>query len=98
MELVEKELLKEAELLRTEGLTADELRRAKAKIIGQKKIARADLGHLAMTSALDELYGVGWRRSELDDAKYETVTLEQIQTVAQKYLKPETAVVAVVRP
>ena len=98
VELVEKELLKEAELLRTEGLTADELRRAKAKIIGQKKIARADLGHLAMTSALDELYGVGWRRSELDDAKYETVTLEQIQTVAQKYLKPETAVVAVVRP
>ena len=49
---VEKELLKEAELLRTEGLTAEELKRAKAKIIGQKKIARADLGNLASTSAL----------------------------------------------
>ena len=47
--LVEKELLKEAELLRTEGLTAEELKRAKAKIIGQKKIARQDLGHLAST-------------------------------------------------
>jgi zinc protease len=34
---VEMELLKEAELLRTEGLTAEELKRAKAKIIGQKK-------------------------------------------------------------
>jgi len=97
-ELVEKELLKEAELLRTAGLTAEELKRAKAKIIGQKKIARADLGHLAMTSALDELYGLGWQRSELDDAKYEAVTLEQIKAVAQKYLKPETAVVAVVKP
>ena len=98
MELVEKELFKEAELLRTEGLTAEELKRAKAKIIGQKKISRADLGHLAMTSALDELYGLGWQRSETDDAKYEAVTLEQIKTVAQKYLKPETAVVAVVKP
>ena len=36
-ELVEKEFLEEAELLRTEGLTAEELKRAKAKIIGQKK-------------------------------------------------------------
>ncbi|MEI6078693.1 MAG: pitrilysin family protein, partial [Verrucomicrobiota bacterium] len=43
---VEAELLKEAELLRTGGVTAEELKRAKAKIIGQKKIARADLGNL----------------------------------------------------
>ena len=57
---VETELLKEAEFLRTEGLTAEELKRAKAKIVGQKKISRADLGNLASTSALDELYGLGW--------------------------------------
>jgi len=97
-EQVEKELLKEAELLRTEGLTADELRRAKAKIIGGKKISRADLGHLASTSALDELYGLGYQRSEADDAKYEAVTLEQIKAVAQKYLKPESTVIAIIRP
>jgi zinc protease len=98
VELVEKELLNEAELLRTEGLTEEELKRAKAKIVGQKKIARADLGHLASTTALDELYGVGWQRSEQDDAKFEAVTLEQIKTVAQKYLKPELAVIATVLP
>ena len=96
--LVEKELLAEAELLRTEGLTADELRRAKAKIIGGKKIARADLGNLAATAALDELYGLGWQRADLDDAKYEAVTLEQIKTAAQKYLKPEALVISVVKP
>jgi len=95
---VEIELLKEAELLRTEGLTAGELKRAQAKIIGQKKIARADLGNLASTSALDELYGLGWQRADLDDAKYEAVTLEQTKAIAQKYLKPETAVIAVVKP
>jgi zinc protease len=97
-ELVEKELLKEAELLRTVGLTAEELKRAKAKIIGQKKIARADLGSLAATTALDELYGLGFRRSELDDVKYEAVTLEQTLAAAQKYLKPDAFVVAVVKP
>ena len=95
---VETELLKEAELLRTEGLTAEELKRAKAKIIGGKKIARADLGNLASTSALDELYGLGWQRAELDDAKYEAVTLEQVKAAANKYLKPDAFVVSIVRP
>ena len=95
---VEQELLQEAALLRTEGLTAEELKRAKAKIIGQKKIARADLGNLASTTALDELYGLGFQRSELDDAKYEAVTLEQTRAAAQKYLKPDALVVAVIKP
>jgi len=95
---VETELLKEAELLRTEGLTAEELKRAKAKIIGQKKIARQDLGNLASLTALDELYGLGWQRAELDDAKYEAVTLEQVKAAAQKYLKPDSFVVSIVKP
>jgi zinc protease len=95
---VETELLKEAELLRNEGLTAEELQRAKAKIIGQKKISRADLGNLAATSALDELYGLGWQRAELDDAKYEAVTLDQTKAVAQKYLKPDAFVISIVKP
>ena len=95
---VEQEILKEAGLLRAEGLTAEELKRAKAKLIGQKKIARQDLGHLASTTTLDELYGLGYRRAELDDAKYEAVTLEQIKAAAQKYLKPDALVVAVVKP
>ena len=96
--LVEQEFLKEAELLRNEGLTAEELKRAKAKIIGQKKIARQDLGSLAQLTALDELYGLGWQRAELDDAKFEAVTLEQVKAVAQKYLKPDAFVVSVVKP
>lgn len=98
VEQVETELLKEAELLRTEGLTQEELNRAKAKIIGQKKISRADLGNLATTTALDELYGLGWQRTELDDSKYESVTLDQARAAAQKYLHPDRAVIAIVRP
>jgi zinc protease len=98
VDLVEQELLREAELLRTEGLTAEELKRAKAKIIGQKKIGRQDLGGLAMSMALDELYGLGYAYSDGDDARYEAVTLEEVKAVAQKYLKADAMVISVVRP
>jgi zinc protease len=91
-------LLKEAELLRTEGLSDAELKRAKAKVIGQKKIHRQDLGNLASITALDELYGLGFQHSDLDDAKFEAVTLDQIKAVAQKYLTPDGFVVSVVKP
>ncbi len=97
-ELVERELLAEAELLRAEGLTAEELKRAKAKVIGQKKISRQDLGALAMTTALDELYGLGYAYSDTEDALYEAVTLEQVKHVANKYLKADALVVATVKP
>lgn len=97
-ELVEKELLLEAELLRLEGLTAEELKRAKAKVIGQRKISRQDLGTLAMSTALDELYGLGYSHSEKEDALYEAVTLEQVKAVAEKYLKANALVIAIVKP
>jgi zinc protease len=96
--LVETELLKEAEALRAEGLTEEELKRAKAKVIGQKKISRQDLGTFAMNSALDEIYGLGYAHTDIEDEKYEAVTLEQTKAVAQKYLKPESLVVAIVKP
>jgi zinc protease len=94
---VEKELLKEAQLLRSEGLTAEELRRAKAKVIGQKKIARQDLGGLAMVVALDELYGLGYGHIDTEDARYEALTQEQIKEAAQKYLRPDALVVAAIK-
>ena len=98
VELVEKELLREAELLRTEGLTEVELKRAKSKIIGQKKIARQDLGHLASTTALDELYGLGYKHLDTEDALYEAVTLEQAKAAANKYLKPDSVVISIIQP
>ena len=95
---VEEELLKETEQLREHGLTQAELTRAKAKVIGQKKIARQDLGGYAMTVALDELYGISYRHIDLEDARYESLTLENIQAAARKYLNPKNMVVAVIQP
>jgi len=95
---VETELLNEAGLLRAEGLSPEELKRAKAKIIGQRKIARQDLGGFAMTNALDELYGLGYAYTETEDPLYEAVTLDEVKAAARKYLRPDALVVATVRP
>lgn len=95
-ELVEKELLAEAELLRTDGLTEEELKRAKAKIIGQKKISRQDLGGQAMLHALDELYGLGHEHHIADDAHYEAVTLAEVRAVAARYFLPKASAIAVI--
>jgi zinc protease len=96
--LVEKEMLAEAAMLRAEGLTHEELKRSKAKVVGQKKIARQDLASYAMTTALDELYGLGYGNTDLEDAKYEAVTQAQTREVAQKYLTMDSLVVALVKP
>jgi len=98
IERVETEFLREAESLRNEGLTGEELKRAKAKIIGQKKIARQDLGSYAATTALDELYGLGFENLDHEDAHYEAVTREQTRDAARKYLRPGSLVVAIVKP
>jgi zinc protease len=98
VDLVEKELLREAELLRVDGLSDAELKRAKAKIIGQKKIARQELGSFAMTTALDELYGLGYAHTDAEDALIDAVTLDDVKAAAQKYLRLDALVTAVVAP
>lgn len=94
---VETELRAQAELLRVEGLSDEELTRAKAKMIGQKKIGQQDLGHLALAAALDELYGLGFAHGDQDDERYAAVTGDDIRAVAQRILRPDASVVAIVR-
>jgi zinc protease len=98
LQQVEEELLKEVELLGAEGFTEEELKRSKAKLVGQKKIARQDLGGYAITVALDELYGLGHDHIDLEDARYEAVTQADIKAVAKKYLTPDALVLAVITP
>ena len=97
VDLVERELRAQAEELRINGLTVEELSRAKAKIIGQRQIGRQDLGQVALSAALDELYGLGHAHSDGDDARYEAVTLEEVRVVANRYLQPDQAAVAIIR-
>ncbi|MDX1952530.1 MAG: insulinase family protein, partial [Verrucomicrobiota bacterium] len=95
---VRSEIFSEVETLRREGITAEELKRAKAKLLGQKKIARQDLGSYAVATALDELYGLGYQNCDLEDANYEQVTQEEVHAAIVKYLRPETCVVSTAGP
>ena len=95
---VDEELSNEIESLCREGLTEAELKRAKAKVVGQKKIARQDLGGMAMVSALDELYGFGYQRWEEEEAEYEAIQLEDVLRAAKTYLSSERLVHVTVGP
>ena len=52
----------------------------------------------ALTAALDELYGLGYRHSESEDELYEAVTTEQVVAVARKYLTPGAMVISIIQP
>jgi zinc protease len=95
---VEEEMLNEVAALRDQGLTSDELKRAKAKLLGQKKIARQDLGGYAVATALDELYGLGFENCDHEDEYYERVTLDDVLRVTRKYLIPGKCVISTVTP
>ena len=98
LEQVEEELLAEASKLSEEGLSEEELERAKAKMIGQRKISRQDLGGLAMMAGLDELYGLGYASSDDDEVKIKALSTSQVRAVTQKYLRPENYIMAVIHP
>ena len=93
----EREMLAEVARLRREGVDAEELDRARAGLLGEKKLGRQDSGEHALSSALDELYGLGYDHADQLDAAMEKITPDDIRAVADKYLSAPP-VISVVRP
>jgi zinc protease len=96
--LVEQEILRETSFLAKEGLSDGELNRAKAKWLGERMISRQDLGHLALTTALDELNGLGYQHVDQEDQIVRNLTADQVRAAAARYLTPERQAIAVVQP
>jgi zinc protease len=94
----EKELLAEVARLQREGVTAEELERAKNAIIGQRKVKMQDNADLAMVTGLDELNGLGVDYFQTIDQKYRAVTGSDIKRVATKYLGAPGRAIIVVKP
>jgi len=94
----EKELLAEVERLQREGVTADELERAKNAIIGQRKVKMQDNADLGMVIGIDELNGLGYDYFQTIDQKYRVVTGADIKRVATKYLGAPGRAIIVVKP
>ena len=92
------ELLDEINKLAVEGLTMEELSRAKKKLIGQMQIANQSNDSFGYMVALDELYGLGFAHYKTLERDVEAVTLADVKSVAQKYFQQQPYVLAIVRP
>ncbi|PYK19693.1 MAG: hypothetical protein DME55_04340 [Verrucomicrobia bacterium] len=98
IEPVKTALLDEIHKLANEGLTPEELARAKKKLIGQQEIANQSNDAFGYHCALDEVYGLGFDYYKELEHDVNGVTLENIKQVAAKYFRDQPYVLATVRP
>jgi zinc protease len=98
IELVKTALLDEIHKLATEGLTPEELARAKKKLIGQQEIANQSNDTFGFHCALDELYGLGFDYYKRLEHDVNGITLDDVKRVATKYFRDQPYVLATVRP
>ena len=98
IEPVKTALLDEIHKLANEGLTPQELERAKKKLIGQQEIANQSNDAFGYHCALDELYGLGFDYYKQLEQDVNTITIEDIKRVAAKYFRDQPYVLATVRP
>jgi zinc protease len=94
----EKEIFGELEKLEANGLTDEELTRAKNGIIGQRRIHMQDNSDLSFQVGTDELCGLGYDNFQTMDDKYRAVTMDDIKRVANQYFTNKAHVVVVVTP
>jgi len=95
---VKTALLEEIDKLAAEGLTQEELARAKKKLLGQMQIANQSNDSFGYMAALDELYGLGFAHYQTLERDVEAVTLEDVKRVAAEYFQKQPYVLATVRP
>jgi zinc protease len=98
VEPVKAALLDEIKKLANDGLTKEELARAKKKLVGQQQIAHQSNDSFGYQCALDELYGLGFDHYKALERDVEGVTLDEIKRVAAKYFRDQPYVLAIVRP
>ena len=97
----EKEALgaiKEQLQLALEGVGEQELERAKNYIVGSFEIGLQRNSAQASTVGFDELYGIGTYEYRKFPEKILAVTADDVMRVARKYINPEAAAVAILKP
>ena len=97
LEEVKAALSEEIEKLASEGLTPEEVARAKEKNIGQQDIRNQSNPALAYQSALNELYGLGHSYHLVQRKEIEAMTVEKLLQVSGEHFRKHSVTV-VVRP
>jgi zinc protease len=95
---VTKELRDEVSLLAKDGLTEEELQKAKKKLLGAEAIRNQSNDALAATSAMDELMGTGFDSYTRRKEELGKISLDDIRQVAAKYFPASSSVEATVVP
>ena len=81
-----------------EGVEEQELERAKNYIVGSFEIGLQRNSAQASTVGFDELYGIGAYEYRKYPEKILAVTAADVARVARKYINPEAAAVAILKP
>ena len=98
LDAVTKEMRSEIADLAKSGLTAEELERARSKMIGAELIRNQSNSALAGVVATDELMGLGFEAYKNRKAQIEKITLDDTRRVASKYFNNDSSVEAAVLP
>ena len=98
VDLAKSEFNDEIAKLATDGLTQEELDRAKAKLLGAEAIRNQSPAALGGLCATNELLGLGYDHDKVRKEEIEKVTLEEIKRVSQKYFRDGKSVEVVVGP
>ncbi len=91
-------ILHEIELMKSDGITAEELSDAQNLIIGNFALALETNRGLAAVLLTAELYGLGLDYLEQHESIYRNITRVHVNAAAQKYLHPDLCSIAVAGP
>lgn len=84
--------------LRDGTISPAEVERAKRYLAGSHDIGLQKNSARSLTVGLDELYGLGYKRSLKFGERIGAVTLEDVQAVVDRYLDPSRMLVSIVKP
>lgn len=91
-------VLRELKKVREEGLTEEEVERAKRYLIGNFEIGLQTNGAQANRISIDQLYDMGFDHYERYPDEIKKVTMEDVRRIAKAYLNLEAYALAIIRP
>lgn len=93
-----KSILHEIELMKSEGITEEELSDAQNLIVGNFALALETNRGLAAVLLTAELYGLGLDYLERHESIYRNITRAQVNAATQQYLHPDLCSIAIAGP
>lgn len=88
----------EVERITGDGIREDEVARAKKQILGSYQLGLQNVGHLAATCALDELYGLGHKHLFTTEERMSKITAADVRAAARSLFDPKRQAVSIVVP